>query len=50
MKIDENYSQRKLKTLKVSNDFKIGSPFKKTPSKDVQLVSNINTKIPIVQD
>jgi hypothetical protein len=35
MKIDENGSLRKLKTLKVSNEFKIGSPFKKTPSKDV---------------
>lgn len=42
MKIDENNSQRKQKTFKMSNEFKVGSPFKKTPSKDVQLLSNIN--------
>jgi hypothetical protein len=35
MKIDENQSQKKSKTLKVSNEFKIGSPFKKTPIKDL---------------
>lgn len=35
MKINENHSQGKFKTLRAGHEFNFGSPFKKTPIKDL---------------